>query len=794
MWDDLRRVDWNRLTHAYGPARETPQLLLAMISPDAAKRDGGWSGFWGMINHQGDFYDSTVAAIPFLIEALAHAETPGREQILYYLRDRWLDAPHYGGDPVVTEPPGGIDIPTPLLTDQAPAVSERASCEGSAPGDPDEFDPSTARRMDLCAWQTGRAIQAGCPKFERLLDDPNQEVAAAAGAILLLWRETRIQAKEALVRAIADEANPVEQARRILELAVYAANEDAAVLAEWVAPHRPACVRAAAALAWAWLCNPVPLPASAARALEETSAPGEEAFASLPRVGVYQRGTWVLPANAAALSLRLAESPNRELRWRAVQALTLGSETARQLSTAQVVPVLLNSLSDDYNRIRAAAAEALAQRGEVVLDIAPDAVPVLVQALEAHRSPEWEKHYGLDSDACVCGHAARLLAAVSHRLTIAQRRAALAGIDLAARRYVEREEAYVTFNAFGGSMSTPASRYLQEQFELVATPKRYGFSELFEVLAWPYKQDNRLSPAQCDRRLADALARAPEEVIAAAIAAVGGGIDRNAALGAVYWLATLGPAAGSALEALDHMAGRSLHTDVWALNHAVAASTFIRQSLLVTPEKGEWDEEEHISRREVTRWLRAAEAYSSDLHGDEILGPLARFLTHPDPYVRACAAEGLAILPETDPLAGVSPLLEQMLSDEAFADVGIAGEYLCAGRLYHWRRERRAPRAAAIRALRMPGRRTDGDRILKAMLGEATQARVVCANATVPQRFTIAQWFAAAQAAGGLSVAEPLIRASEQQCSRQDGRRTVTACALELAEVSRHLSGRLLPI
>src|SRR5262249_14454134 len=116
VWEQLFRVDWGRVTHAYGWARDVPTILHNMIATNQATRDRGWDGFWGSINHQGSFYDATVAAIPFLVEAVANPRTPKRSQILYYFRDRWLEAPEYGGDPGVNEPPGGTDIPTPMVT------------------------------------------------------------------------------------------------------------------------------------------------------------------------------------------------------------------------------------------------------------------------------------------------------------------------------------------------------------------------------------------------------------------------------------------------------------------------------------------------------------------------------------------------------------------------------------------------------------------------------------------------------------------------------------------------------
>src|SRR5262245_30478761 len=107
MWDNLLRVNWGRLRHAYGWAHDVPDILRNMIVHDESARAAGWDDFLGIVNHQDGFFDSTVAAVPFLIEAVAQPDTPQRAQILYYLRDRSLDAPFYGGDPHVLEPPGG---------------------------------------------------------------------------------------------------------------------------------------------------------------------------------------------------------------------------------------------------------------------------------------------------------------------------------------------------------------------------------------------------------------------------------------------------------------------------------------------------------------------------------------------------------------------------------------------------------------------------------------------------------------------------------------------------------------
>jgi hypothetical protein len=193
-----------------------------MVSLNERARADGWDGFWGCLNHQGDFYDSTVAAMPFLIEALAHSDVPCRTSILDRLRQRWLDAPEYGGDPLVPDPPGGIDEPTPMRTDLGAKDEDIEEPDDEGPDGQEDFDISAYRRMDLCAWQTGRAIQAGQQTYIAILEDPERAVATSSAKLLLLWPETRQLAKQRLIQAFDDESDPVQQGDWILEFGAYA--------------------------------------------------------------------------------------------------------------------------------------------------------------------------------------------------------------------------------------------------------------------------------------------------------------------------------------------------------------------------------------------------------------------------------------------------------------------------------------------------------------------------------------------------------------------------------------------
>jgi hypothetical protein len=184
-------------------------------------------------------------------------------------------------------------------------------------------------------------------------------------------------------------------------------------------------------------------------------------------------------------------------------------------------------------------------------------------------------------------------------------------------------------------------------------------------------------------------------------------------------------------------------------------------------------------------------------HGSEFIRQsliLVREGDQAESSARADVAMLLRVAAEAslDGAASAIPQLEQMLDDEAFVEIGVAGPLECAGKLVHWRHERCSPRRAAVHALSALGRVPHGDRMLAAMLAEAVHAQAICNTLAEPPRFTVAQWRSAVAAAGGLIIAEPRIRGARQQCLRGPwpGHTGPHACEAALAEV---LSGRLGP-
>jgi HEAT repeat protein len=78
----LDELPWADMGHAYGAAVEVPGLLRNLVDPDPETREYALDAMYGGVHHQGDVYDSTLAAIPFLVRIAATAGLPGRPEVL----------------------------------------------------------------------------------------------------------------------------------------------------------------------------------------------------------------------------------------------------------------------------------------------------------------------------------------------------------------------------------------------------------------------------------------------------------------------------------------------------------------------------------------------------------------------------------------------------------------------------------------------------------------------------------------------------------------------------------------
>ena len=147
MFAGLDDIGWESLGHAYGSAEDVPGWVRGLVDSDPVVREESLDAMYGAVHHQGDVYDSAVAAVPYLVEALTVPGLPGREGIAGLL----------AGIAGPGEWPGA----TGLGEDRAEMLRQ------------------AARASELAA--------TAAPALVRLADDPDPAVRAAVPELLVAW-------------------------------------------------------------------------------------------------------------------------------------------------------------------------------------------------------------------------------------------------------------------------------------------------------------------------------------------------------------------------------------------------------------------------------------------------------------------------------------------------------------------------------------------------------------------------------------------------------------------------------
>ncbi|WP_033442411.1 HEAT repeat domain-containing protein [Saccharothrix sp. NRRL B-16314] len=173
----LDDIDWSALEHAYGPAHEVPDLLRGLVSDDPEVRETALDGMYAAVHHQESIYDSTLAAIPFLIRIAGQGGLPGRSDVLELLASI--------GDP-----------------------------EG-------DFEPGTPER------QATDAVAEAFPLFLAALDDPDPDVRQAACEALTVCRAETAEVVGALVDRLRIETDAGARSAIVTALGTFGARAGA---------------------------------------------------------------------------------------------------------------------------------------------------------------------------------------------------------------------------------------------------------------------------------------------------------------------------------------------------------------------------------------------------------------------------------------------------------------------------------------------------------------------------------------------------------------------------------------
>lgn len=80
-------MDWSTLTHAYGSAADIPDLLSKLSVLES--QDDLWFDLWSALAHQGDVYDASFAAVPFIVDELSRS--PDTARVDYLLFPTWIE-------------------------------------------------------------------------------------------------------------------------------------------------------------------------------------------------------------------------------------------------------------------------------------------------------------------------------------------------------------------------------------------------------------------------------------------------------------------------------------------------------------------------------------------------------------------------------------------------------------------------------------------------------------------------------------------------------------------------------
>ena len=78
-------LDWNKYSHAYGSAKDVPEMIRGLASNDKSVRENSMYSLCSSIAHQGTVYDATVHAIPFLLELLSAPRVADKSDLLQFL-------------------------------------------------------------------------------------------------------------------------------------------------------------------------------------------------------------------------------------------------------------------------------------------------------------------------------------------------------------------------------------------------------------------------------------------------------------------------------------------------------------------------------------------------------------------------------------------------------------------------------------------------------------------------------------------------------------------------------------
>jgi hypothetical protein len=364
MLEALDSVNWSELGHAYGPAEDVPDLIRALLSDDAKKREDARWHLWGNIIHQGTVYAATAHAVPFFLELLDSPTVQDKPHLLVLVTSLACGNSY-------------LDAHKDLFED-VPAMREKM--------EQPEWDEQLHEEL---GWVKAAhlAVVKGWQVYVRRLSDTDPSTRAAAAYALAVCGQHAAAVVPPLRQQLASEADDGVKASVLICLGCIGGGDCGPLFEEWLKKRTHPVVKAAAALSLARVCRERTLPEAVEVLADclQNPTPVDALYLQLP----WSSGESIVSAAGQALSqLGLASA------GAIVPRIAQGLKNLRKQDTGSitVVGTLLALAFVPQKEPRSAADLSEIQR------------TVLTQLVESDRAWDWGnvsfvlRQFGLPSD------------------------------------------------------------------------------------------------------------------------------------------------------------------------------------------------------------------------------------------------------------------------------------------------------------------------------------------------------------------------------------------------------------
>jgi HEAT repeat protein len=279
----LDEIDWAELKHAYGPADDVPGLIRALASTEPDERERARHSLYGNVFHQGNRYEATAYAVPFLARLAVDPQVPQRDEIVLMLAamaigydEEYLPASLNIADWRARIEQMRAADPADTLR-QVDAWVEAARSEGERVMREirrDLYDPGKELRAAQAELRAYDAVRAEVAGLRGLLEDGDPRVRAAACYLAGWFPEEAADSVTCLQMLLSTESIPGVSANAIISAGLLEDARPESRLREYLSGQEPLLRWASAiALARLGLADPDVLGALAA-ASEEPPLPG----------------------------------------------------------------------------------------------------------------------------------------------------------------------------------------------------------------------------------------------------------------------------------------------------------------------------------------------------------------------------------------------------------------------------------------------------------------------------------------------------------------------------------------